>query len=138
MRDGLESQAHQAIGREISKSELGRKLACSAKCLVLHLWVKRERFVGNEKENIDPRTTRPAMLTTSVYWPPLANEWSKNVTLKGSPRSCEVVLAEGSYFLCPKQYVSMRSESQLVEGKKRSLLPVSKSTVYDTGSDDDL
>ena len=78
------------------------------------------------------------MLTTSVYWPPLTEELSKNLRLKGTPRLCEVVLAEGSYFLCPKQYVSMRSELQLVEGRKRSLLPVSKSTVYDTGSDGDL
>lgn len=42
-------------------------------------------------------------------------------------------LADGSYFLCLKQFTS-----QLVKGTKRSLLPVSNSTVYDTGLDVDL
>jgi len=40
-----------------------------------------------------------------------------------------VELADGSYALCPEQ-----DESQSFEGTKRSLLPVSKSTAYDTGS----
>lgn len=42
-------------------------------------------------------------------------------------------LAYGLYSLCPEQ-----DESQFVEGIKRSLLPVSKSTVYNTGSDIDF
>jgi hypothetical protein len=44
-----------------------------------------------------------------------------------------VELADGSYFLCPKQV-----NPQLVEGTKRSLLPVSKTTVYGTGLDGNL
>jgi hypothetical protein len=41
------------------------------------------------------------------------------------PRSCEVGLTDGSYEVCPEQ-----DEEQFTEGTKRSLLPVSKSTVY--------
>jgi hypothetical protein len=44
-------------------------------------------------------------------------------------RFCEVELASGSYRLCPEQV-----EPQLGEGKKRSLLPVSKSTASCPGS----
>jgi hypothetical protein len=46
---------------------------------------------------------------------------------------CAVELAFGSYKLCPEQL-----ESQLGEGKKRSLLPVSKSTVSCRGSVNDF
>lgn len=59
---------------------------------------------------------------------------SKYSKRKGAPRLCEVVLAEGSYFVCPIQFSFLQS----VEGKKISLLPVSKLTVYDTGSDGNL
>lgn len=48
-------------------------------------------------------------------------------------RFCAVELACGSYSLCPAQL-----ESQLGEGKKRSLLPVSKSTVSYRGSINDF
>ena len=41
-------------------------------------------------------------------------------------RLLEVELVDGSYAVCPAQ-----DESQFFEGTKRSLLPVSKSTVYD-------
>ena len=44
-------------------------------------------------------------------------------------RFCAVELASGSYSLCPEQL-----ELQLVEGKERSLLPVSKFTVSCRGS----
>jgi hypothetical protein len=44
-------------------------------------------------------------------------------------RLCAVELAFGSYSVCPEQL-----ESQLDEGKKISLLPVSKSTVSCQGS----
>ena len=39
-------------------------------------------------------------------------------------------LADGSYALCPEQ-----DEEQFFEGTKRSLLPVSKSTVHNTRSE---
>lgn len=36
-------------------------------------------------------------------------------------------LADELYFLCPEQV-----DPQFIDGMKRSLLPVSKSTIYDT------
>ena len=69
-------------------------------------------------------TVKPAMLTTSVNCSP----WTVPPPPKASEnvleRFCAVELASGSYGLCPEQL-----ELQLGEGKKRSLLPVSKSTV---------
>jgi hypothetical protein len=44
-------------------------------------------------------------------------------------RFCAVELACGSYSLCPEQFAL-----QFGEGKKRSLLPVSKSTISCRGS----
>jgi hypothetical protein len=70
------------------------------------------------------------MVTTSVYCSPLILAPSKYVSVNFVLRSCEVELADGLYALCPEQDVP-----HFVEGTKRSLLPVSKSTVYNTGSD---
>ena len=53
--------------------------------------------------------------------------------LKVFERSCEVVLTDGLYSLCPEQ-----DNPQLFEGTKKSPLPVSNCTVYDTGSDSNL
>jgi hypothetical protein len=46
---------------------------------------------------------------------------------KDFPRDVEVEDEDGSYFLCPLQV-----ESQYDAGRKRSALPMSKSTVYST------
>jgi len=70
-------------------------------------------------------TVRPAIWTTSEYRSPLAEEPSPRESSNGFPRSCEVELADGSYVVCPSQ-----PELQFTEGRKRSLLPVSKATVY--------
>ena len=87
-----------------------------------------ERFVGKEKKNISPRTTTPAIATSSVYSTPLTVEPSKYPSEKVFSRSFEVELEDGSYNVCPEQV-----ESHFVEGTKRSLLPVSKTTVHTKG-----
>lgn len=82
---------------------------------------------------MSPRTTRPAMVTSSVYCSPLTVEFSKPSSyssVKFFPRSREVKLVDGSYSLCPEQ-----DESQFFEATKRSLPPVLMSTEYETGSD---
>ena len=83
-------------------------------------------LAGNEKKNIAKRTVKPAMVTTSVYCSPVTAEVASTPKLRVNPdlRSFEVELADGSYDLCPEQ-----DDPQLVDGTKRSLLPVSKSTV---------
>jgi hypothetical protein len=92
-----------------------------------------ERFSGKEKKNVARRTTRPAMTTSSVYCSPLTVEPSPYASEKVFPRSCDVELEDGSYSLWPEQV-----DPQLDEGTKRSLLPVSKSTVYNTRSDGNI
>ena len=64
------------------------------------------------------------MLTTSVNCSPLTVDPSPKASENVFERSCAVELLLVSYTLCPAQLVP-----QLGEGKKRSLLPVSKSTV---------
>jgi hypothetical protein len=96
--------------------------------------VRREALRGRKKADMSPRTTRPAMVTTSVYSSPLTVEFSKPssyTSVKFFPRSREVKLADGSYSLCPEQ-----DELQFFEATKRSLPPVLRSTEYETGSDD--
>ena len=70
-------------------------------------------------------TVRPAIWMASEYSSPLTEEPCPRSRLNRFPRSCEVELADGSYRLCPSQL-----ESHFAEGRKRSLLPVSKATVY--------
>ena len=92
-----------------------------------------ERFSEKEKINTVPRTTRPAISTTSEYSSPLTVEPSPKAREKLFPRSREVELSDGLYALWPSQV-----DPQLDEGTKRSLLPVSNWTIYNTGSDGNL
>jgi len=78
-------------------------------------------------------TVRPAMLTTSVYCSPSTVDPSPKASENVLERSCAVELALGSYRLCPEQF-----DPHISEGKKRSLLPVSKSTVSCRGSESDF
>ena len=64
------------------------------------------------------------MPTTSVYRSPVTVDPSPKASEKVLKRFCEVELEFGSYTLCPEQL-----DPQFGEGKKISLLPVSKSTV---------
>jgi hypothetical protein len=82
------------------------------------------------KRKLVRHTVRPAMLTTSVYCSPLTVEPSPYESENVFPRSSAVRLASGSYAVCPEQV-----NPQLDEGRKRSLLPVSKSTVSYRWSD---
>ena len=85
-------------------------------------YVARQRHVIKRK--VVFRTVRLTMLTASVNCSPLTmNPFTKaieNVFF----RSCAVELALVSYVLCPEQL-----DPHFDEGKKISLLPVSKSTV---------
>ena len=73
------------------------------------------------------------MLTTSVNCSPLAVDPSSKPSENGLERSFAVELAIGLYSLCPEQLAP-----HIVEGKKRSLLPVSICTVSCRGSDSDF
>ncbi len=70
------------------------------------------------------------MLTTSVNCSPSTVDPSPKASKNVLESSCAVELALGSYRLCPEQ-----SDPHIGEGKKRSLLPVSKSTVSCRGSE---
>jgi hypothetical protein len=119
----LKSQAHQTICRKSVSCKVGRILGCGAQSLRFGLGADSQHQAVRPKAVL--HTVRLAMLTTSVNCSPWtvldpSPKESENVL----ERSYAVELASGSYCLCPEQF-----EPQLREGKKRSLLPVSKSTV---------
>jgi hypothetical protein len=88
------------------------------------------RYVSKAvKRKVVLHTVKPATLTKSVFFSLSTVDPSPKDSENGLWRSCAVELVSGSYCLCPEQL-----ESQLVEGKERSLLPVSKSTVSCRGS----
>jgi hypothetical protein len=66
---------------------------------------------------------RPEMVTLSEYCLPLTVEPSPYARLKLLPSALDVDDFAGLYLVCPEHV-----EPQLLAGRKRSLLPVSKST----------
>ena len=86
-----------------------------------------ERFVGKEKKNMATYNHSGNSNVISIFLT-TENEPSTYPSEKLSPRSSEVELEDGSYKVCPEQV-----ESHFVEGTKRSLLPVSKTTVSTQG-----
>jgi hypothetical protein len=85
-------------------------------------YVVCEYFAANG-ENAAPHTAWSVTITTSVYSSPLTEDPSPKARVKCFPRSREDELADELYALCPSQV-----DPHVDEGRKRSLLPVSKST----------
>ena len=83
------------------------------------------------KRKVVLHTVRPAMLSTPVYCSPSTVDPSAKDSDNISERSCAVELASGSYCLCHALSCSIYIFG---EGKKRSPLPVSTSTVPCQGS----
>lgn len=75
--------------------------------------------------SVCPSAVRPAIVTVSVYCSPETVDPSPYDREKSFPTSFEVELELGSYVVWPEHV-----EPQSGPGRKRSLEPVSKSTVY--------